>query len=300
VSLAAVSTSIQFPVMSSSVESEQGGPCSIQPFEEDDMNQFPFSLLFLQPARTAFQCRSTCQKLLHVRLHPQGEYAVTTRAHFSYIEIREPDIKPIPPTRPIPQSAQKSFAPPPPGPPSIENSPEHLIDVRLVTQDRAEVRQDRAEDPPSVEVVDDIRVPLLAYGRTIIQLAIDHRPDQAQALAEAISSSRLAVTSYREDIVKDLQMDLRVKTEQIRQLQDTNDELEETGMVREGELRRELLREKAERERLERAWDEDAENREEYKEMKDESKRKRQRMMETWGKGEGLAAQLVLTGHQFL
>jgi hypothetical protein len=141
---------------------------------------------------------------------------------------------------------------------------------------------------------------LLAYGRAIINLTIDHHPDEAQALAEAISSAKLAVTAYHEDIVKDLEMDLRVKNEQIRQLQDTNEEGEERAMATEAELRREVLRERIERERLQRAWDEDAGRREEYKQMKEEAGRKRQRMMETWGKGEGLAEQLILTGHHFL
>jgi hypothetical protein len=156
------------------------------------------------------------------------------------------------------------------------------------------------ESIPPVQIIDGIRLVLLAYGRAIINLTIDHHPDQAQALAEAISSAKLAVTGYHEKIVKDLQMDIRVKTEQIRQLQDTNEEQEESAVARDTELRRELLRERAERERLQRAWDEDAGRREEYQEMKEESNRKRQRMMETWGKGEGLDGQLVLTGHQLL
>lgn len=79
-------------------------------------------------------------------------------------------------------------------------------------------------------------------------MTIDHHPDEAQALAEAISRAKLAVTAYHEDIVKDLQMDLRVKNEQIRQLQDTNEEQEERAMATEAELKREVLRERIERE----------------------------------------------------
>jgi hypothetical protein len=244
------------------------------------------------PALLHLQHNSICQELPLSGPHLRGKCDVSARAHFRYVETGE-DVKPIPPTRPIPHFNPRCFVPPPPRPQSIKTFPVHLID------DQTTIKIQVKPISP-IEIIDGIRLVLLAYGRAIINLTIDHHPDEAQALAEAISSAKLAVTAYHEDIVKDLQMDLRVKNEQIRQLQDSNEEQEERAMATEAELRREVLRERIERERLQRAWDEDAGRREEYKEMKEEAGRKRQRMMETWGKGEGLAEQLVLTGHQFL
>jgi hypothetical protein len=115
-----------------------------------------------------------------------------------------------------------------------------------------------------------------------MSLTINHRQDQAQALVEAITSTKLAVISYHEDAIKDLQMDVMVKDEQIRQLRDTIDEQEEAAMARDSGLRRELLEMKTEKERYERGWDESAGMRKEFEQMKKERDQEIQRAVRVW------------------
>jgi tRNA G10 N-methylase Trm11 len=140
----------------------------------------------------------------------------------------------------------------------------------------------QVEPIPPVEVVEGFGVPLLAYSRAIMSLNINHQQDQAQALADAITSTKRAVISYHEDSMKDLQMDIRIKNEQIRQLQDALEEQEEAAVARDSELRRELLEMKVEKERYERAWNESAGMRAEYEKMKKESDREIQRAVRVW------------------
>jgi chromosome segregation ATPase len=115
-----------------------------------------------------------------------------------------------------------------------------------------------------------------------MSLTINNRQDQAQALADAITSTKLAVTSYHEDAIKDLQMDIRVKNEQIRQLQDALEEQEEAAVAWDSGLRRELLEMKMEKERYERAWNESVGMRKEYEVMKEERAREVQRAVRVW------------------
>ena len=115
-----------------------------------------------------------------------------------------------------------------------------------------------------------------------MSLTINHQQDQAPALAEAITSTKLAVISYHEDAMKNLQMDILVKDEQIRQLRDTVDEQEEAAVARDSGLVRELLEMRMEKERCERAWNESAEMRAEYGQMKKERDREIQRAVRVW------------------
>jgi tRNA G10 N-methylase Trm11 len=140
----------------------------------------------------------------------------------------------------------------------------------------------QVEPIPPVEVVEGFGVPLLAYSRAIMSLNINHQQDQAQALADAITSTKRAVISYHEDSMKDLQMDIRIKNEQIRQLQDALEEQEEAAVARDSELRRELLEMKVEKERYERAWNESVGWRAKYEVMKEERVREVQRAARVW------------------
>jgi hypothetical protein len=140
----------------------------------------------------------------------------------------------------------------------------------------------QVEPDPPVEVVEGFGVPLLAYSRAVMSLTINHRQDQAQALVEAITSTKLAVISYHEDAIEDLQMDVMVKDEQIRQLSDTIDEQEEAAMARDSGLNRELFEMRMEKERYKRAWNESAGMRKEYEQMKKERDREIQRAVRVW------------------
>ena len=140
----------------------------------------------------------------------------------------------------------------------------------------------QVEPVAPVEVVEGLGVPLLAYSRAVMSLTINHQQDQAPALAEAITTTRLAVISYHEDAMKDLQMDILVKDEQIRQLQDALEEQEEAAVARDSGLVRELLEMRMEKERYERAWNESAEMRAEYGQMKKERDREIQRAVRVW------------------
>jgi hypothetical protein len=153
--------------------------------------------------------------------------------------------------------------------------PEHLIDVKPALHNRV-------ENVPHVEVEDGFRLLLLAYSRAIMNLKINHNPDQAQALMDAIISAKTAVIAHHEDSMKDLQMDIRVKDEQIRQLQDALEEQEEAAVARDSGLRRELLEMKMEKERYERAWNESVGWRAEYEVMKEERVREVQRAVRVW------------------
>lgn len=115
-----------------------------------------------------------------------------------------------------------------------------------------------------------------------MKLNINHRPDQAQGLADAITSAKLAVTSFHENTIKDLQMDASVKDEQIRQLIDEVEEQEDRFVAMQSQLRQEVLEERSEKERYKRAWDEGAEMRKEYEEMKEERDRKIQEAVGIW------------------
>jgi hypothetical protein len=197
-----------------------------------------------------------------------------------YIETDKPDIKPILSSKPEPHSAPREsasprFPPRSPGPSYTNTFPEHLVDVRPVIHHRA-------EPFPPVEVTDGLIAVLLAYSRAIMNLNINHRPDQAQALADAITSAKLAVMTYHENTIKDLQMDVTVKDEQIRQLLDEIEEKEDRFIARESELRQEVLEERNEKDKYKRAWDEGAEMRKEYTEMKEERDRKIQEAVKIW------------------
>jgi hypothetical protein len=98
----------------------------------------------------------------------------------------------------------------------------------------------------------------------------------------AIISAKTAVIAHHEDSMKDLQMDIRVKNEQIRQLQDALEEQEEEAVARDSGLKRELLEMKMEKERYERAWNEGAGWRAEYEQMKEERDREIQRAVRVW------------------
>jgi len=115
-----------------------------------------------------------------------------------------------------------------------------------------------------------------------MNLKINHQADQAQDLADAIISTKLAVTSYHEHAINELQMDVMVKDEQIRQLQDTIEEQEEAAMARESDLSRELLEMRIEKERYERTWNESAGMRAEYEKMKEEREQNLQSLVKIW------------------
>jgi hypothetical protein len=244
------------------------------------MNQFPFSLLFdtlpklhcnaTQYVRSFSSCYSTPQ----VRAMSQRE--LINR----YQDTGEADIKPILPAEPRPHSVPSnltysSIAPTSPGLPNVNTCSKHLVDVKSVIHDRVEKVQ-------HVEVHDGFRLLLLAYSRAIMNLKINHNPDQAQALMDAIISAKTAVIAHHEDSMKDLQMDIRVKDEQIRQLQDALEEQEEAAVARDSGLRRELLEMKMEKERYERAWNESVGMRKEYEVMKEERAREVQRAVRVW------------------
>jgi hypothetical protein len=197
-----------------------------------------------------------------------------------YIETDKPDIKPILSSKPEPHSAPRdlrssSFPQPSPGPPVINTFPKYVTGVKPVIDNRA-------GPIPPVEVTDGLIAVLLAYSQAIMNLNINYRPDQAQALAKAISSAKIAVISYHENTIKDLQMDVTVKDEQVRQLLDEIEEQEEKFIAMQSELRQEVLKERAEKERYKRAWDESAEMRKEYEEMKEERDRKIQEAVKIW------------------
>jgi hypothetical protein len=157
----------------------------------------------------------------------------------------------------------------------MDTFPENLIDVKPALHDPV-------ENVPHVEVKDGFRLLLLAYSRAIMNLKINHNPDQAQALMDAIISAKTAVIAHHEDSMKDLQMDIRVKNEQIRQLQDALEEQEEAAVARDSGLRRDLLEMKMEKERYERAWNESAGMRKEYEKMEEERDREIQRAVWVW------------------
>ena len=140
----------------------------------------------------------------------------------------------------------------------------------------------QVEPVPPTEVVKGFGVPLLAYSRAVMSSTINHREDQAQALVENITSTKRAVISYHEDAIKDLQMDILVKDAQIRQLQDALEEQEEAAVARDSALVRELLEMRMEKERYERAWNESAEMRAEWGQMKKERDREIQRAVRVW------------------
>lgn len=140
----------------------------------------------------------------------------------------------------------------------------------------------QVEPVPPTEVVEGFGVPLLAYSRAVMSSTINHRQDQAQALVENITSTKRAVISYHEDAIQDLQMDILVKDAQIRQLQDALEEQEEAAVARDSVLVRELLEMRMEKERYERAWNESAEMRAEWGQMKKERDREIQRAVRVW------------------
>jgi len=77
-------------------------------------------------------------------------------------------------------------------------------------------------------------------------------------------------------------MDILVKDAQIRQLQDALEEQEEAAVARDSVLVRELLEMRMEKERYERAWNESAEMRAEWGQMKKERDREIQRAVRVW------------------
>jgi len=80
---------------------------------------------------------------------------------------------------------------------------------------------------------------------------INHPPEQTKALAETMLSTTSKVTSPHEVAVEEFQMNLRLRSVQIRQLEDIIAAQEEIVVRRESDLMRDLLKMRIEKEKYE-------------------------------------------------
>jgi hypothetical protein len=137
---------------------------------------------------------------------------------------------------------------------------------------------------------------LLDYSRAIMTSTINHLPSQSQNMGDIIITTKDTVIAHYENTVQDLKIHISMERKQVRWLEATKatqelelqssqkswDEEKKTSSM----LRRKLAEERSEKEKYKKAWEEGALMREEYEDLKEEKKRKRQRAVEIWEKAE--------------